>query len=116
MADFAVAHDALRKTDGLAGRLQHRMRIALEERVPVRQVCRRDRIAVRRIAASPAVEHAENDGPVLPPCVIRAQSKDGSFDQRREAVGIERGAADQTAVDIGALQYAATFAAFMLPP
>ena len=108
MADLAVAHDALGKTYRFARRAQHRVRIALEERPPMWQVCRRDRIAVRGIPASPAVEHAQHNGPVRYDTAraISAAKPSGSSD------------APPTKPPLISehCMYDATFAAVMLPP
>ncbi len=61
VADLAVAHDAGGEADRFARGLQRRVRPALEQRAPVRQLGGRDGVASRGIAAAPAVEHREND-------------------------------------------------------
>ena len=92
--DFAVAHDAFRQADGFARRRERRPRIAFEERAPMRQAWPRRSRCRASLAAAPSVEHGKDDGPIFQSDPAAAAI------ERCEAVGIERRAADQAAVDV----------------
>ena len=95
VADFAVAHDAFWQADGLTRCLQRRPRIARRKRVPVRAaVPRRSRCRARSSRHPQPSSTARTTGRY----VIRRGAAAG--DQRREAVAIERRAADEAAVDV----------------
>src|ERR1700728_911589 len=99
------------------------MRIALLERPPMRQLCRRNRIAVRRIAASPPIEHAQDDRPVSfdgarPERSRRAQDDTGVA--RSISVAKPSGSSEAPPTRPPLMSesstYDATFAGVMLPP
>ena len=103
VADLGVAHLPVGQPDGAAAGGQRRVRVALPERVEDRRV----RPARRRCPDRPArvPSHRGRRGrPRTGPPRPRLRGRGdlhGGIDDAREGLGIQRGAADERAVDVG---------------
>ena len=88
MPDLGVAHLAVREADRLAGRLERRVRVLGPEPVEDRRVRELDRVPRPGRGAAPPVEDDER------------YERDSGQANRRERFHVERGAADERAVDV----------------
>ena len=100
VADLGVAHLAVGQADVAAGGGERRVRVALPELVEGRRVGLGDRVA-GPVGARPQPSRmtSATEGPGAPRA--RRGRSCRRFDDRREVVGVEAGAADQRAVDVG---------------
>src|SRR5579862_3658603 len=119
MADFAVAHDAFGEPDGLARSLQQRMRIALEQRIPMRKPGGSDGISIRLAAISPSVKNGENHRPVEHARRLYEPRSAGRTALRiscANPLGSSDAPPTRPPSMFGFAEYDATFSVFMLPP
>ena len=130
VADLGVAHLAVGEADVAAAGRERRVRVALPERVEDRGVGLGDRVARARRGQPPAVEDrpgrargpgssppAQGPRSRLPPRRgASSASQDRGLADREEVVGVEAGAADQAAVDVGCASSSAALSGFTEPP
>ena len=75
--NLAIADYPLGKAYRFAGSFKHCVRIPFEQRSPMRKLRSRDRVAVRLIAAPPAVEHGKDHRPEFHGTVCHPEPVEG---------------------------------------
>ena len=110
--DLAVAHHAVRKSYRLTRGIERRVRIPLQQRPPVRKLSSCNRVTVRGISATPAIEHRKDERAILHP-YGRTAALEMSM---AKPAGSSDAPPTSPPLTFGRSTYEATFAAVMLPP